>query len=288
MDLYYHFQAFISKRTNARLSVKLGITFDFTPSDLWTAMCTNPACYTSPMIHTQLVTPNLDPIVTENGKVLTDWFGMCAATVRSAFNAPVAGLTAWQNWESYTHFKHADRDWPVGVYFPIYFSGYNGEGHEAIAFVNSTGSMNIWTSPWQHNHPFFDNYVSVDVLAKAYGNLTYVGWSEDVNGMRVIEAVTAPAPAPAAPAPAAHPAMPAIGSEIQLLPTQIRDTFHAGTVNEAGKINVVNDQYVYTVRGYDSVYPNRVIINSASGGGNGVALALYYTNGANIGGWKTV
>lgn len=82
--------------------------------------------------------------------------------------------------------------------------------------------------------------------------------------------------------------LPAIGSKIRLIPRDIRTTFKAGTKRIAGSINVTDDTFIYTIRGYDKKYPNRGLINSRSGGGDGVALALYYTNGKKIEGWITV
>lgn len=82
--------------------------------------------------------------------------------------------------------------------------------------------------------------------------------------------------------------MPAVGSVIQLIPKDTRTTFKAGTTNVAGKIDVKDNTYTYVVRGYDSKYPGRILMNSASAGGNGVALALYYTDGRRIEGWKQV
>lgn len=82
--------------------------------------------------------------------------------------------------------------------------------------------------------------------------------------------------------------MPPVGSRIQLLPRQNRTTFRAGTTTPAGVIRVTDNTFIYTVRGYDPVYGYRVIINSASAGGNGIALALYFTNGNIIGGWRQV
>lgn len=82
--------------------------------------------------------------------------------------------------------------------------------------------------------------------------------------------------------------MPKVGQKIQLIPKQKRGTFKAGTTKVAGTINVTNNTFIYLVRGYDKKYPNRILINSASAGGNGVALALYYTNGKSIGGWKII
>ena len=79
-----------------------------------------------------------------------------------------------------------------------------------------------------------------------------------------------------------------VGKKIQLIPVIDRTTFRAGTTTIAGVIHVINDNYVYTIRGIDAKYPNRVLINSASAGGDGVALALQYTNGVAIPGWKVL
>ena len=82
--------------------------------------------------------------------------------------------------------------------------------------------------------------------------------------------------------------MPPVGGRIKLAKGDVRTTFRAGTTKVAGRIRVLDNTYIYTVRGYDPVYANRIIINSRSAGGNGVALALYYTNGKVINGWKQV
>lgn len=82
------------------------------------------------------------------------------------------------------------------------------------------------------------------------------------------------------------PSMPAVGALVKLSPPQVRTTFRAGSTTVAGKINVTDNTFNYIVRGYDPNYPGRIIINSASAGGSGVALALYYTNGNKIEGWS--
>lgn len=144
----------------------------------------------------QDVTPDLDPYTYNNGVLLTDWYGWCLATVRAAFGSPYSGPSAWSGWTNYVQHQHKDRNWPVGVYFPIWFSGYGGLGHVAIALVNANGSMNIWTSPFNHVPYFYTGYNNVDTLAKGYLLDAYVGWSEDIAGQRVIEYV---ADTPAAP-----------------------------------------------------------------------------------------
>lgn len=82
--------------------------------------------------------------------------------------------------------------------------------------------------------------------------------------------------------------MPPVGSRVKLANGTTRTTYKAGTTNVAGTIRVTDNSFVYTVQGYDSRYPNRILINSKSAGGNGVALALFYTNGNKIDGWQQI
>jgi len=129
-----------------------------------------------------------------------------------------------------------------------------------------TGNTGITTGPHLH--------YDARVLGTA--------WNSSFSNYRDPDAIIAQAIANERP----RPVMPAVGSLIQLIPKDKRTTFRAGTTTRAGTIDVKDNTYVYTVRGYDSRYPGRIIINSASAGGNGVALALYYTNGVRIPGWK--
>ena len=73
--------------------------------------------------------------------------------------------------------------------------------------------------------------------------------------------------------------MPAVGSVVKF--TIPRTAFVAGTTTVKGTLAPDNR----IVRGYDPRYPNRILVNSASVG-NGVAVALYYTNGTKIEGWQ--
>jgi len=88
------------------------------------------------------------------------------------------------------------------------------------------------------------------------------------------------------PKPATNPiSMPRVGSQINITKGTTRNTFRAGTTIIAGTIRATSTDFNYLVRGYDPKYPNRIIINSASAGGSGVALALFYTSGQRIEGW---
>jgi len=82
--------------------------------------------------------------------------------------------------------------------------------------------------------------------------------------------------------------MPAVGSVIRLTAGINRTTFRAGTTTEAGTIRPTDGTFKYTVYGYDPRFSNRILINSRSAGGNGVALALFYTDGAIIKGWTAI
>jgi hypothetical protein len=81
---------------------------------------------------------------------------------------------------------------------------------------------------------------------------------------------------------AARVGMPAVGSIINITKGVARTTYKPGTTTIAKIITATDTTFNYIVRGYDPVYPNRILINSA---GQQVALALYYTNGNKIDGW---
>lgn len=73
--------------------------------------------------------------------------------------------------------------------------------------------------------------------------------------------------------------MPAVGSSITI--SVPRTAFKPGTTQAVGTLQ----PDVRVVRGYDPVYGNRVLVNSRSLG-NGLAVALYFTNRVKIDGWK--
>ena len=128
-------------------------------------------------------TPNLDPVISQGGKVLYNWLGWCLAYVQTAFGAGWSGSTAWDSWSNRTQGRHTDWNIPSGVYVPIWFDGYwKGErlGHVAI-YKDGT----IWSSPYT-NKPYADKLSSIAEVERIYG-MKYVGWSEFVGSTRVIE-----------------------------------------------------------------------------------------------------
>lgn len=139
---------------------------------------------------TQVKSPNLDPYIYQpDGKggryLVTNWVGWCLAYVQNAFNAGWSGSTAWDAWSNRLSYRHGDRNIPSGVYVPIWFDGYGGLGHVAIYKDGK-----IWSTPLKASSTFV-TYNSIDDLVAAYSRigikLTYVGWSEDLGGTKLIE-----------------------------------------------------------------------------------------------------
>lgn len=194
--------------------------------------------------------------------------GMCLANVRKGYDIASKYADAWTAWLNTQ--QHTDRNYPA-AYTPIYFSYTTtidgvkkNYGHIGVRYPDGR----FWSDG--------KVYGSVDEYERSKAPV-FAGWGESVNGVRVIEWVDEP-----------KPAMPPVGSLIHLLPQDTRTTFRAGTTTQAGSIKVTDNTFKYVVRGYDPNYPGRILINSASAGGNGVALALYYTDGRKIEKWVQV
>lgn len=198
--------------------------------------------------------------------------GMCLRNVRLGYGiAPKydTATDAWNNTQQMTG------DIPTGVDVPLYYSyttTINGVkkdyGHINVRLANGQ----VWNDG--------KIYSSLTSYRFFHPSVRYRGWSNAVNGVAVIQYVQAP--------PVQPNKMPPIGSRIQLLPVDTRSTFKAGTQTTAGTIKVTDNSFIYTVRGYDSKYPNRILINSKTAGGDGVALALYFTNGVRIPKWQQI
>lgn len=139
---------------------------------------------------TQLRVPNLDPYIYQpDGRggryMVTNWVGWCLAYVQTAFNSGWAGNDAQSTWNNRLSFKHPDWNLPSGVFVPIWFTGYGGLGHVAIYKDGE-----VWSTPIRASSTFV-KYASIEALLQAYRNigigLTYVGWSEDIGGTKLIE-----------------------------------------------------------------------------------------------------
>lgn len=130
----------------------------------------------------QLKVPNLDPVVYIGGKPLYDWMGWCLAVAETAFGTPRLYANAWEGWNS-TKKRHTDRNFPSGIYIPIWFDGYwNGQrlGHVAIYKDGK-----IWSSPYS-SKPYMDVLGSIEEVERIYG-MRYVGWSEDLASVDVVQ-----------------------------------------------------------------------------------------------------
>lgn len=118
----------------------------------------------------QLINPDLSIV----GEI-----GMCLHYAGLVFGISSGPDTAWKAWQQ-TQFKHTDQNFPSGVSFPVWFSGAGGAGHVAVYTPNG-----IYSSPYSlaSGHNVLSSIAQVE---KLYG-VKYVGWSEDIEGKRVIE-----------------------------------------------------------------------------------------------------
>lgn len=186
--------------------------------------------------------------------------GFCLQNMRLGYGIPVKYPTATEAWKHTV--QHKDRKIPNGVSVPLFYT-YKTDGHVNVRMpsgeVVSDGKTYASLPDYERQHP----------------TVHYLGWGETLNGVRVIEYVPDPKPVQSN-------TLPSVGSKIKLDRGVTRTTFDKNG-NKVGSIYAKDDSYVYIVRG---IHGNRVVINSASGGGNGVELALYYLAGGRIDGWK--
>lgn len=115
-----------------------------------------------------------------------DWTGWCAVFTRKAFGAPAIGdhdgdgsADAEDVWKAAKH-KHKTSnpaEIPRGV--PIFWSGGRGDhGHAAV----SAGNGVMWSTDIKR--PGHVDLVQIDEVRRKWG-LTLLGWTEDINGVRV-------------------------------------------------------------------------------------------------------
>lgn len=128
----------------------------------------------------QLVQPNFEII--ENA-------GWCLQYARRVFGAPAVESTAWQGWMMTEH-PHEDRNFPADVAVPVWFDwkGDVGDGHVFryghVAVRAADGK--IWSSPLAGRGSAWFN--TVDDLTRAFGGgMKYVGWSEDISNVKVVQ-----------------------------------------------------------------------------------------------------
>lgn len=116
-----------------------------------------------------------------------DWAGSCISFVTHSFNIPNLYGSAWDAWSN--SIQHSNRDFPESVSHPIWFShfGTYGEppefknwGHTCVRFNDGR----ILSSPGSgYGQQWFTSIEQVE----SWFNCAFVGWSEDVNGVKVIQ-----------------------------------------------------------------------------------------------------
>lgn len=140
----------------------------------------------------QLVTPN--PSV-------EDYAGNCLRFAQSVWNAPVRYRSAWDAWQA-TQLKHSVSE-PVPndvgtlqwfEHFGTYGNppSYENWGH-VVSFIpgrgylsSPAGKLGTYGQSW---------FATIGEVERAF-NAKYVGWSEDINGLRVAEISGSPIPTP--------------------------------------------------------------------------------------------
>jgi hypothetical protein len=133
------------------------------------------------MSYQQLVTPNPN---------ITCWPGMCLQYVRQAFGAPLVEPTATDGWNK-AKYKHADRNFPDGVWVPLWFAipGIPA-GHVALRAPDGSVYSTSDNSNTPHHHPSLDEliwYYGPRVQPQYQLELQYLGWSEDISTVRVVQ-----------------------------------------------------------------------------------------------------
>lgn len=129
--------------------------------------------------YTQLVAPR---------KGTQDGAGWCLRYAQSFFGAPVKHPSAWAAWNATVHKHGPNVPVPGGVAVLLWFSHYGtygspptygNWGHVAIHVSGDA----IYTSPgsgWG-----FERWGTIAQIEQRF-NCKYVGWSEDINGLRVV------------------------------------------------------------------------------------------------------
>jgi len=131
----------------------------------------------------QLIQPNYNQTVKA---------GLCHKYSRLVFGIGRLYDPSWQNWLN-LKYKHEDRNFP-NASVPVWFEWWGklpGDkekklyGHTAVRDKSGT----VYSSPLSGEGNAWFN--SVDDLIKAFGNgMKYVGWSEDINNVRVVQETT--------------------------------------------------------------------------------------------------
>lgn len=111
--------------------------------------------------------------------------GQCLLNVRTWFGLGSKYPTATAAWNG-AQYRHTNRP-PTGAVVPVWFKSANPAGHVALHLADH--------SVVTVNGTRVSHFASIDAMVSVgYG--AYMGWAEDLNGVRVYVAVPTPPPAP--------------------------------------------------------------------------------------------
>jgi len=202
----------------------------------------------------QLVLPNLNPTLTQGRETITNWSGWCLLHVQSVFGVGWSGSSAWDAWQNRVNHRHTDRNIPSGVYVPIWFDGYDGGKRLGHAAIYHDGR--IYTSPY---FPAARTvaFNSIEEVERIYG-MKYVGWSEDIAGVKVIEE----------------------GEEMttNLTRPQIASLWLLGNLEDLAQINGKDRENIYS---YYEALPLQNLISDLTNGERRKAVIAQFLAGAN-------
>jgi hypothetical protein len=112
--------------------------------------------------------------------------GWCLAYVNEAYGVPKVHGSATAAWRA-SGTKHQDDDFPPGCWVPVWFALSNEpNGHVALRAPDGSVYSTSDNSTTPHHHP--DLAELIGYYAHYGMRLTYLGWTEDVEGTPVIEA----------------------------------------------------------------------------------------------------
>lgn len=122
--------------------------------------------------------------------------GHCLAFTQMVYGAPVKHRSAWEAWNATEH-KHGTAESIPYVSVPVWFSHYGTYGQpptyenwgHVVAYIPGAGYL---SSPGEGYGSIM--LESIEAVER-YFNAKYVGWTEDLNGLRIAEVTSAP-PAP--------------------------------------------------------------------------------------------
>lgn len=143
-------------------------------------------------MNTQLVSPNPDT---------QDYAGFCLRFTQTVWGAPAQYNSAWDAWNA-TQYKHSvSEPVPNDVGTIQWFEHYGSYGEpptyanwgHVVSFIPGRGYL---SSPAAKLGTYGQSwFATIEEVERAF-NAKYVGWSEDINGLRVAEVSAQPQPQP--------------------------------------------------------------------------------------------